>query len=106
MLGLYHEAKLPTNLKFIDEAKFYNENGVLCLPAALVYGFIAAVVVAPVNAGERLTKEGQLNFGEFPILINKLWGRRNELLWLLDAVNELHSLRAAAGARPTAPSTQ
>jgi hypothetical protein len=95
--GLYHEAALPDNLKFTNEMQIrIEENGMLVLPSALIYGLICAVVVSPVNHDERVLKEATLNLGEFPILINKLWGRRNELLWLLDAANELMRLHNAA----------
>ena len=94
--GLYHEASLPGDLQFVEKSQIRSENGVLFLPSSLIYGLISAVVVAPVNAGEHAPKEGAMNFGDFPILINKLWGRRNELLWLLDATNELAALRRAA----------
>jgi hypothetical protein len=37
-----------------------------------------------------------LNLGEIPIPISKLWGRRAELLWLLDALAEVTRLRIEA----------
>jgi hypothetical protein len=95
--GLYHETALPDDLKFTDEMQIrLDEGGVLILPSALIYGLICAVVVSPINHNEIAPKEGILNFGTFPIPINKLWGRRNELLWLLDAVNEVERLRRSA----------
>jgi len=95
--GLYHEATLPDDLKFTDDMQIrIEENGVLVLPSALIYGLICAVVVSPANRDERAPKEAMLNFGEFPIPINKMWGHRNELLWLLDAVNEVTRLHNAA----------
>lgn len=97
--GLYHKTSLPDNLKFTDEMQIrIEEDGVLVLPSALIYGLITAVVVSPANRDEHAPKEGMLNFGDFPIPINKLWGRRDELLWLLDAVNEVKRLHTAASA--------
>ena len=86
--GLYHEAKLPDNLKFTDERQIRVEENLLVLPASLIYGFIAAVVVSPANAEEVTPKPSTLNLGSFPIPISKLWGRKPELLWLLDAEHE------------------
>lgn len=96
--GLYHEASLPDDLKFADEMQIRIKDGVLVLPSALIYGLITAVVVSPANRDEHAPKEGMLNLGEFPIPINKLWGRRDELLWLLDAINEIKWLKTAATA--------
>jgi hypothetical protein len=94
--GLYHEAAIPSTLEFLREAQIRAEGGVLKLPASLIYGLIIAVVVSPGNRHELAPKQGMLNIGDFPIPINKLWGRRNELLWLLDAVNEVTRLQSAA----------
>jgi hypothetical protein len=91
--GLYHQAELPSNLHFTNNCQICTDNGVLFLPASLVYGFIVAVVVAPVNSGEIAAKPGMLKLGQFPIPISKLWGRRAELLWLLDAEAEATRLR-------------
>lgn len=97
--GLYHEAALPDDLRFTDEMQIrLEEQGVLVLPSTLIYGLITVVVVSPVNCDEVAPKEAMLNLGKFPIPINKLWGRREELLWLLDAVNEARRLQMAAGA--------
>ena len=95
--GLYHDAALPADIAFTDKAQIrVEQDGQIVLPLGLIYGLITAVVVSPANRDERAPKEGMLNLGDFPIPINKLWGRRNELLWLLDAVNEVRRLRRAA----------
>ncbi len=96
--GLYHDASLPKDLKFTDERQIRTKDGVLVLPSALIYGLIIAVVVSPVNCGEHVPKKSTLNLGGFPIPINKLWGCRDELLWLLDVVDENKRLQAAATA--------
>jgi hypothetical protein len=96
--GLYHDASLPDNLKFTDEMQIRIEDGVLILPSSLIYGLVIAVVVSPANRDQHTPKEGMLNLGNFPIPINKLWGRRDELLWLLDVVNEVKRLQTAATA--------
>lgn len=97
--GLYHEAALPDSLKFTNEGEIRtDENGVLILPSALIYGLIIAVVVSPSNQDERAPKESMLKLGGFGIPVNKLWGRRGELLWLMDAVAEARRLLNAASA--------
>jgi hypothetical protein len=88
--GLYHESGLPSNLHFTDENQIRCDHGALVLPASLVYGLIVAVVVAPVNAAESAPKPHFATLWEaFPIPISKLWGRRAELLWLLDVGAEV-----------------
>jgi hypothetical protein len=92
--GLYHEAGLPSNLQFTNEYQIRCNYGALVLPASLVYGLIVAVVVAPVNAGESTGQPNMLIMGQVPIPISKLWGRRAELLWLLDAEAEARRLHS------------
>lgn len=94
--GLYHEAGLPSNLQFTSELQIRCNNGALVLPASLVYGLIIAVVVAPVNVSEAAVKPSMFNMGTFPVPISKLWGRRAELLWLLDAEAEVTRLQMEA----------
>jgi len=91
--GLYHDASLPNDLRFTDEKKIRYDNGALILPAAIIYGLIMAVVVSPANQNESADKWCVLNFGDFPIPISRLWGRRHELVWLLDALKELRNLQ-------------
>jgi hypothetical protein len=99
--GLYHDSGLPSALEFADEQRIRCENGHLVLPTSLIYGLIAAVVVAPVNRGESTGKTTILNLGDFPIPVSHLWGRRSEFLWLLDASREVLRLsREEAQARP------
>ena len=62
------------------------------LPTSLLYGLIVAVVVAPVNVGESAIKPSMFNMGQFRIPISQLWGRRDELLWLLAAEAEVTRL--------------
>src|SRR5262249_39182982 len=94
--GLYHQAGLPSNLEFTSECQIRCNHGALVLPASLIYGLILAVVVAPANQQEVAAGPSMLNLGDFPIPISKLWGRRTELLWLLDAMAEVTRLRVEA----------
>jgi hypothetical protein len=91
--GLYHEAGLPGDLKFTDEGQFRVDHGVLVMPSTLIYGLVTAVVVSPVNHNERAQKDFVLNLGNFPVPISKLWGRRDELTWLLDVEKEVYEMQ-------------
>lgn len=94
--GLYHEASLPSNLKFSEPKQIRVEDGKVVLPSSLIFGFVMAVVVSPVNKDEISPKLSSLNFGSFSIPISMLWGRRGELLWLLEVVAEIKRLEAEA----------
>jgi hypothetical protein len=73
--GLLHEGCLPSEIQFVAEARI--EGGArLTVPAGFIVGMLAAVVVAPVNAGERVP----VDYGfVFPTgrsaRVNELWGR-------------------------------
>lgn len=86
--GFYHEAKMPDDIKFSSEQKIKVENNNLILPASLIYGFIIAVVISPANKNENTSKDEILNLYNFPIPINKLWGKREEFFWLKDLISE------------------
>ena len=77
--GLTHSAKLPSTLKFVDENKFQVDNDLLVLPASLVFGLIAAVVVCPENADQTIPDNYVLNVRGFQIKLNDLWGKKQEL---------------------------
>lgn len=94
--GLYHEATLPDDLKFTEENRITTKDGTLIMPSSLIYGLIASVIVSPANHDEHAPLEGTLNLGCFPVPINKLWGRRAELLWLMDVVKEINQQLKAA----------
>ncbi|MFC1736633.1 hypothetical protein ACFL1X_10995 [Candidatus Hydrogenedentota bacterium] len=87
--GLYHDAKLPDNLRFCDGKKIFTDtDGVLVLPSELIDGLLIAVVTSSVNSKERALGDYVLTFPYANIAVNSLWGRRNELIWLLDAIAE------------------
>ncbi len=90
--SLYHEAGLPSDLRFTDEGQIRVEGGSVVLPSALIYGLIAAVVLSPANANERVSGTSVLKLGdspqELPLLLNCLWGKRNEFFWLRDALRQ------------------
>lgn len=97
--GLYHEAGLRDDLKFTDEQKIYTEGGILVLPSSLIYGLTVAVVVSPSNEYESSPKPSVLNFGNFSIPISKLWGRRAELLWLLEVEKDVKYMQQRSKAK-------
>jgi hypothetical protein len=83
---LSHSAKLPDNLKFADERIFGVEDDKLVLPSALLTGLIIAVVSSTANAGESIDGRHIMHFRGFQIPLNKLWGKRQELIDLFAAM--------------------
>jgi hypothetical protein len=102
--NLYHETELPTNIKFIDSKRIACDNsGGIILSDSLIYGLIMAVVAAPVNSGESSPNPNLFNIGDIALPISKLWGRRQELVWLLEAINEGDGMRKMAAGSSSAP---
>jgi hypothetical protein len=87
--GLAHSAELPSTLKFVDEYKFKVENNLLVLPASLIYGLIAAVVVCPENTDQTIPDNFGLNVRGFQITLNDLWGKKTELENLFAAMEAI-----------------
>jgi len=87
--GLAHSAELPSTLKFVDENRFQVDNGLLVLPASLIYGLIAAVVVCPENTDQSIADNYGLNVRGFQIRLNDLWGRKAELENLFAAMEAI-----------------
>lgn len=81
--GLAHAAELPSTLKFVDEKKIQVESGQLVLPASLIFGLVAAVVVCPENYDQKIASNYVLNTRGFRIVLNDWWGRKTELESLL-----------------------
>jgi len=84
--GLAHDAELPSNLRFTDEYRFTTEDNVLILPASLIYGMIVAVVVCPVNGDQSVAEQYGINVRGFQIRLNKLWGKKQEVMNLFAAM--------------------
>lgn len=76
--ALTHFAELPETLRFVDEQKFRVEQGLLVLPASLIYGFVVAVVVCPVNSDQSLPDAYGLNVGGTQVKLNDFWGKRQK----------------------------
>jgi hypothetical protein len=87
--GLAHSAELPSTLKFVDENRFQVENDLLVLPASLIYGLIAAVVVCAENTDQTIVGNYGLNVRGFQIKLNDLWGKKTELENLFAAMEAI-----------------
>ncbi|KKL99389.1 hypothetical protein LCGC14_1814930 [marine sediment metagenome] len=85
--GLYHDAELLPNIKFVESATLSGGGDQIEISASLVCGLIAAVVLTPCNRSQVAPKDGILNYRGIPLPISKLWGRRAEFLWLVDVLD-------------------
>lgn len=90
--ALLHEATLPQNLRFETESRIWYDNGVLVLPLGLVLGLIIGVITSKANACERVASPCTFNLGECRLPINALWGRKDEVMWLLRSLDMYHHM--------------
>lgn len=77
--GLAHSAELPSTLKFVNDNSIYNEGDTLVLPASLIYGLIAAVVVCPNNSNQSMPEKYGLELNGIQFIFNNWWGKKEEL---------------------------
>jgi len=108
--SLYHEAGLPSVVRFHEARVLEAANGCIVLPSPLIWGLVMSVVIAPVNSGEQSPKINLLNIPGFgPLPVNQMWGRRSKVIWLLetaDAMRRLYEYTASARAMPDLPPTE
>lgn len=88
--GLYHESSMPPNLVFHAGAEIEVKDDLLRLPSSIIHGIIIAVVVSPVNAAQTGGGSAGIVCGGVRVPFELLWGRRRELLWLLDVNLAVH----------------
>lgn len=90
---LYHEAEVLPQVKFVAGTTFSGGGDQIEISANIICGLIAAVVLAPCNRGQIAPKEGILNHRGVPLPISKLWGRRDEFTWLVDALDTVEAFQ-------------
>ena len=73
--GLVHECDVETKIRFTKETQIGNFDKIFCLPAALILGLLAAVVLHPVNAAERSQLDSSIELSGRSFLLNSLWGK-------------------------------
>jgi len=86
--GFYHDAKMPEDIEFTSGGVISVMKGRLLLPQSLIYGLVVAIVVSPKNENETASENCMISFGDFSIPFTKLWGRRQEMLWLISVRKE------------------
>ncbi len=75
-----HEAKLPDNLRFIEESIIQLGNdGELVLPVDVIYGLLLSIVASPKNSSQRVEGDPEFAFGGKNTRINELWGDRGKI---------------------------
>lgn len=73
--GLVHECDIDTKIRFTKETQIGDFDEAFAIPAALVLGLVAAVVLHPVNAGERSVLDSSIELSGRRHLLNALWGK-------------------------------
>lgn len=89
--GLLHEGVLPANLNvhFKSTGEFNVQPDLLEVPASLIFGFAVAVVGAPANVGERIEERFAFNLNGMCVPFNRLWGKKDQLWNLYEAVHAI-----------------
>ena len=90
--GLYHDVELPANIIFAKDNTFSGGGGQITIPAKLVYGVIIAVIVAPSNSHEKAEGAFTVTWRNEQLPLERLWGKREELLRMMDAAEEAGGL--------------
>lgn len=89
--GLLHEATLPNGLsvQFKSPGGFNVQDDFLEIPGSLIFGSMVAVVCCPANTGEIMQADLCLDLSGYQIPFNKLWGKKDRLWNLYEAVHAI-----------------
>lgn len=95
--SLVHDAELPPKIVFQSEVKFEVKTDEIRLPSTLIVGLLVAVVACPANSDETIPENYGLNVGGYGLPFNALWGKKDKLWNLYQAMDEIWK-----GYRPSA----
>lgn len=99
--GIIHDAAIHDAVCFAPEDTIRVAEGRVQLPQSMVWGMILAVIVAPVNRDQTSqTPKSVTLAGVCTIPFDRLWGRRQELHWLLGVWKEHLESVAQSPPRP------
>ena len=76
---LLHEASLPGNVAFTEEAFYGEKNGQYYIPAAMVYALLLAVIGASCNTGCKTIGDWRIQIGGKAFPLNDLWGEADRI---------------------------
>ena len=89
--GLVHEAELIASLEFQEKAIIRISNGKIILPRKLILGFIVSVCVCAANKDDTMPDGHGLNISGYNIPFNALWGKKDQLMNLYNAMDAIWS---------------
>jgi hypothetical protein len=73
--GLVHECDIDTKIRFTKGTQIGDFDETFSLPAALILGLLAAVILHPVNADERSVLDSSIELSGRKYPLNSLWGK-------------------------------
>jgi hypothetical protein len=73
--GLVHECDIDTKIRFTEGTEVGDFDETFSLPAPLILGLLAAVILHPVNADERSVLDSSIELFGRKYLLNSLWGK-------------------------------
>lgn len=75
-----HEAKLPDNLRFIEQPIIrLGNDGELILPIDVIYGLLLSIIASPKNKDQKVNGDPVFSFGGKSNRINEFWGNRGKI---------------------------
>jgi hypothetical protein len=75
--GLIHECDIGSKIRFTKETRIGDFGETFSLPAALILGLLAAVILHPANAAERSPIDSAIELSGRRHPVNSLWGKRS-----------------------------
>ena len=98
--GFYHDVELPPNIIFAKDNTFSGGGGQITIPAKLIHGVIVAVIVAPSNRHEKAEGTFTVLLRNEQLALDTLWGKRDELLRMMDAAERANGPQVQQGNGP------
>jgi len=87
--GIFHDSELIEEVHFVKEPDPIKPNE-LHIPGTIVFGLVMAVVLSPCNKNRGAIKGQFFFYGrQLSLPIASLWGRREDFIRVLDAMDTL-----------------
>jgi hypothetical protein len=76
---LLHEASLPGNVMFAEEAFYGERDGHFYIPALMIYALLLAIIGASSNSGCQIPGDWRIRILGKDLAVNELWGKSDDI---------------------------
>lgn len=73
--NLVHEASLPQNVEFTEQAFYGEKDGRFYIPVLMIYALLLAIIGTSCNTGCRLSGDWRIQILGQEMTVNTLWGK-------------------------------